>query len=53
MFPKRHFPSEPGCGILSLMGNKDKGKKETKKQPKPKPKAEPTKREVFTPAPQK
>jgi hypothetical protein len=37
--------------MLSAMGNKDKGKKETKKAPKPKPKPEPgRKREVFTPA---
>ena len=35
------------------MGNKDKGKKEVKKAPKPKPKAEPSRREVFTPAPPK
>ncbi len=36
--------------MLSRMGNKDKGKKETKKAPKPKPKPEPShKRELFTP----
>jgi len=41
-------------GILSCMGNKDKGKKEVKKAPKPKPKPEPArKREIFTPAPPK
>jgi hypothetical protein len=40
--------------MLSSMGNKDKGKKETKKAPKPKPKPEPgRKREIFTPAPPK
>jgi hypothetical protein len=44
----------PFCGILSIMGNKDKGKKEVKKAPKPKPKPEPgRKREIFTPAPPK
>jgi len=48
------FSSPPVCGILSRMGNKDKGKKETKKAPKPKPKPEPGhKREIFTPAPPK
>ena len=37
--------------MLSAMGNKDRGKKETKKAPKPKPKVEPgRKREVFTPS---
>ena len=36
--------------MLSRMGIKDKGKKETKKAPKPKPKPEPShKRELFTP----
>jgi hypothetical protein len=40
--------------MLSLMGSKDKGRKEQKKAPKPKPKPEPgQKREVFTPAPPK
>jgi hypothetical protein len=42
------------CVMLSSMGNKDRGKKETKKAPKPKPKPEPgRKREIFTPAPPK
>jgi hypothetical protein len=41
--------------MLTNMGNKDKGKKETKKAPKPKAKPEPgRKREIFTaPTPQK
>jgi hypothetical protein len=42
--------------MLAIMGNKDRGKKETKKAPKPKPKPEPgRKREIFTtpPAPPK
>jgi hypothetical protein len=40
--------------MLSVMGSKDKGKKEAKKAPKPKPKPEPgRKREIFTPAPPK
>ncbi len=40
--------------MLSRMGSKDKGRKETKKAPKPKPKPEPTsRREIFTPAPPK
>jgi hypothetical protein len=48
------FPTSLDCVILSPMGNKDKGKKETKKAPKPKPKPEPgRKRELFTPAPPK
>ncbi len=41
------------CVMLSLMGSKDKGKKEAKKAPKPKPKPEPGRREIFTPAPPK
>ena len=46
------FPQARDCGILSGMGSKDKGRKETKKAPKPKPKPEPgRKRELFTPAP--
>jgi hypothetical protein len=48
------FASGGFCVMLSAMGNKDKGKKETKKAPKPKPKPEPGRRvEVFTPAPSK
>ena len=51
---KGSFRQAPCCVMLSRMGNKDKGKKETKKAPKPKPKPEPgRKREVFTPAPTK
>lgn len=40
-------------GKLSVMGSKDKGRKEAKKAPKPKPKPEPARREIFTPAPPK
>jgi hypothetical protein len=41
------------CVMLSVMGSKDKGRKEAKKAPKPKPKPEPARREIFTPAPPK
>jgi hypothetical protein len=46
------FSPGRNCGILSLMGNKDRGKKEVKKAPKPKAKPEPgRKREIFSAPP--
>jgi hypothetical protein len=47
------FPMTANYGTLSLMGSKDKGRKEAKKAPKPKPKPEPARREIFTPQPPK
>jgi hypothetical protein len=49
------FSPGRNCGILSPMGNKDRGKKEVKKAPKPKAKPEAgRKREIFSaPPPQK